>query len=547
MALFSWRALEQYRLEKKKPKRKIEYPRVETGELFAVQLPQGQQFLKDFEKNKIRGMLFLGSTGSGKSSSLEDLAEFFIRKGETVIDLHSAYWEGVFWARKYPVILVQAPSKYQVKSENPKITVHTWSEGFNWAQVIQEAKENKAVLVSSCWLPDKSYYIMLREFIEALLNPLNAFPRVIVIRDLVSLLPSGLKESSAKELVELKRKMLLFVRQGRKVGNRILADTQIAEDILRSFRENVWVKVYKYYEGKIQGLDEDLNQEINWLNEKQALIHYKGVWFGATFPLNECHKNESDKLEDLGLKVEEIEEAEVEIASLPPISNTENILERSVLQSERASERVEYYKHYQALIAIAKDEYHKAGVPKQVLDEVVAVDFPPDPTIKFAQVTYKYVQQTLGLEKQPGTVGHNYRKYVTNGPVNNNVIERIGLRFVRHLIASTPDFPTQSFFNSGSGVRDVEFRLGGRLVASANVKLFTDERGVSREVKLTPEHRDPVHYGVIIAVKPFRVKVFRGTGQPYVAAGSVSDLGWRGFVEDLRRETGKIKENKVSI
>jgi len=542
MALFSWRALEQYRMGKKKPKRKIEYPRVEPGELFTVQMPQGQQFLKDLENNKIRGVLFLGSTGKGKSSSLEDLAEFYIQRGHVVVDFYGSYWENVFWARKYPVVLVQPPSKYQVKSTSDRVTTHTWREGFDWGEVLKEAKEKKAVLVTSCWLTEDNYYLMLRDLIDALLNPLMIFPRIVVIRDLMDLLPSGLKISSSKELVELKRKMLVLVRQGRKAGNRIFADAQIAEDVLRSFRENIWVRIYKGYEGKIQGVDEDINDEINLLNEKQAVIHYKGVWFGATFPLNQCHKNENDTLEDLGLKIEKVEEPEVEIDGLPPLSNTENILERSALKSEKASKREGYYKHYQALIAIAKDEYRKAGVPETVLDEVVAVDFPPDPTITYAELTYDYIKQTLGLRKQAGSVGFNYRKYVKNGPIDNNVIERIGLRFIKHLITSTPDFPTQSFFNSGSGVRDVEFRVGRRLVASANVKLFTDERGVSREVKLTPEYRDPVHYGLIITVKPFRVKAFRGTGQPYVAAGSVSDLGWRGFVEDLRREAEKTKK-----
>lgn len=525
MALFSWKALEAHKLRKKKPQRKIEFPRLEPGELFAVQLPQGQQFLKDFEKNKIRGMLFLGSTGSGKSSSLEDLAEFFIRKKETVIDLHSAYWEGVYWARKYPVILVQAPSRYQVKSENPNIIVYTWSEGFNWHKVLQEARDGKAVLVSSCWLPDKSYYVMLREFIEALLNPLNAFPRVIVIRDLVSLLPSGLKESSAKELVELKRKMLLFTRQGRKVGNRILADTQIAEDILRSFRENVWVKVYKYYEGKIQGIDEDLNNEINWLNEKQALIHYKGVWFGATFALNECHKNEGDKLSDLGLKIEEVEIEEAPPVDLPPVNPVE---------TSGAPPVEGYDDHYKVLRAIAREEYAKAGIPAHCLDYMVDIDFPPDP--KARKWSYGDAVKYRDLDLTSDAVGKNYRNY--SRKINNNVKEKIGLRFIKHLVDSTPDFPTQTFFSSGSGVRDVEFRVGGVLVASGNVKLFTDDHP-SRLVHLSPEWRDPVHYGLIVKVKPFRLVVFRGAGREYVAERSVSDLGWRGFVEDLRREAEK--------
>jgi len=518
MALFSWRALEDYKLRKKKPKRKIEYPRLEPGELFTVQLPQGQKFLQDFEKNKIRGMLFLGSTGSGKSSSLEDLAEFFIRKGEVVVDLHSAYWEGVFWARKYPVILVQAPSKYQVKSDNPKITVHTWHEGFNWAQLMQEARKKKAVLVSSCWLPDVSYYIMLREFIEALLNPLNAFPRVIVIRDLVSLLPSGLKESSAKELVELKRKMLLFVRQGRKVGNRILADTQIAEDILRSFRENVWVKVYKYYEGKIQGLDEDLNNEINWLNEKQALIHYKGQWFGASFPLNQCHKNEGDKLEDLGLEVEEVEEPENDLSQLPPVSDTE-FSNTEISPSTHALSPVDdsYNDHYEVLRAIAKEEYRKA-LPEHCYEYIAELDFPPD---------------------GDSAVGKNYRNYSRYA---NNVKERIGLRFIKHLIESTPDFPTQTFFLAGPGEPDLEFRVSGVTVAVGNVKLFTDAN--RRPIHIAPEYKHRVHYGLVVRTKPFTTLFFRGTGEEYVAEGSVCDLGWRGFVEDLKREAEKIKGNE---
>ncbi|MHA1409811.1 MAG: hypothetical protein ACTSQY_05835 [Candidatus Odinarchaeia archaeon] len=542
MALFSWRALEDYKLRKKKPKRKIEYPLVEPGELFTVQLPQGQQFLKDFEKNKIRGMLFLGSTGSGKSSSLEDLAEFFIRKGEVVVDLHSAYWEGVFWARKYPVILVQAPSKYQVKSDNPKITVHTWHEGFNWAQVMKEAREKKAVLVSSCWLPDVSYYIMLREFIEALLNPLNAFPRVIVIRDLVSLLPSGLKESSAKELVELKRKMLLFVRQGRKVGNRILADTQIAEDILRSFRENVWVKVYKYYEGRIQGLDEDLNNEINWLNEKQALIHYKGVWFGATFPLNECHKNEKDALSDLKLRVEEFEEMNIEEnwskMSLPPIEGIEKIVEETALPEGEKEAWEGYLSNYQVLRAIARDEYLKAGVPETSVDIMVEKDFPSDPKAK--SITWREIKDILELRIQSDSARKLYQTH--KHKINNNVVEMIGLRFIKHLVAQTPDFPTQTFFNRYAGSRDVEFRAGGRLVASGNVKLFRDDHP-RRMVHLSPEYRDPVHYALVVKVKPFRLTVFRGTGEEYVAEGSVSDLGWRGFVENLRLETDKVKRD----
>jgi len=537
-----WSTLSRYGFNKFKAKRKIEYPRVEKGDLFAVQLPVGTQFLRDLKERVIKGILVLGITGQGKSNACEVLAESCIRRGETIIDLHSVAWEGVFWARKYPVIAVYPGSQFKLSSENKNVHVREWGEGFDWNELFREVKEKKAVLVLTCNLPDEKYYRMLADLVSELLNPLTVFPRIILIRDLAGLMPSGLKESSSKELVELKRMMLKLIRYGRKFNNRIIADVQVKEDILKAFRDNMYAKIFKYYEVDIPGVPSEINDEIKKLEKHEGILHYKGQWFGVTFSLSKCHRHENDTLEDLGLKIEKVEEPEVEIDGLPPLSNTENILERSALKSEKASKREGYYKHYQALIAIAKDEYRKAGVPETVLDEVVAVDFPPDPTITYAELTYDYIKQTLGLRKQAGSVGFNYRKYVKNGPIDNNVIERIGLRFIKHLITSTPDFPTQSFFNSGSGVRDVEFRVGGRLVASANVKLFTDERGISREVKLTPEYRDPVHYGLIITVKPFRVKVFRGTGQPYVAAGSVSDLGWRGFVEDLRREAEKAKE-----
>lgn len=533
MALFSFRA--QTYLKKITPKLKIEYPSVEKGDLFSVQLPAGQLFLSDLKKNKIRGILVLGSTGSGKSSTLEDLAEYYISRGETVIDFHSAYWEGVFWTRKYPVILVQAPSKYQVRSENPNITVYTWSQGFNWLNTLREARDRKAVLVSSCWLPEKNYYSMLSEFLEALLNPVEAFPRIVLIRDLVSLLPSGLKESSSQELVELKRKMLLFVRQGRKVGNRILADTQIAQDILRSFRENVWVKIYKYYEGKLENIPPEINEEINKLGEEDAIIHYKGFWFGASFTLNKCHKNEGDNLTELGLNIEEVEvEAQAKVGmDLPPVPELEKIVSATNLGEER-EELDSYTSHYQVLRAIARDEYLKAGIPKTCIDIFLEKDFPRDP--KARNVTWREVVDILDLK----ILSDSARKLYLNHKhkLNNNVVERIGLRFIKHLVDSTPGFPTQTFFSSGPGVRDVEFRVGDRLAASGNVKLFLDDHP-GRLIHLSPEHRDPIHYGFILHVKPFRLKVFRGTGEEYAAEGSVSDLGWAGFVEDLKRQLSK--------
>lgn len=519
MAFFAFKSLEH--LRKVKPRLKIEYPRVDNGELFSVQLPSGAQFIRDFEKGVIKAILVLGITGQGKSNVCEVLVEYYIRKGCVVVDFHSVALEGLFWARKYSIIAVYPHCQFLIKSESGNIDIREWSAGFDWRGLFKEVVDRKAILVITCNIPNAEYYMMLAELTEYLLNPLEVTDRVILIRDLAGLMPAGLKESAASELLELKRQMLKLIRYGRKFGNRIIADAQIQEDIIRAFRDNIYTKIFKYYEVDLADIPDEINEEIKQLEKNEAIIHYKGVWFGASFNLSSCHKNEFDKLDELGLTITENVEVENTASGksgfIAPRINT-NI-------EECTSELVEYYP---ILRQIAFEEYGKAllGVKKDIIEEIIEYDFPSDPDVISKHWTYKEVKNVLARDKRYDSVGKNIRQH--KDKVDNNVKERVGLRFIEYLIKNTPTFPTQKiFFNGGVGCVDL---LIDDWVA-CNIKLFTD--WTRRPIHMAPEFSYRVHYGIIVRCKPFNVVVYRGVGEEFLKEGSVWGLNWSSFIKEL--------------
>jgi len=552
MAFFSWKALDSYRYRKVAPEVKFSYPKLEKGELFAVELPKGREFLSDLNHGRVFGIFTIGATNAGKTNANMCIAEYCYLRGYPIIDLHSVVWESLFWARKYPVILVQAPGEWQVKSNNKNIEVYEWSEGFNWLNVLLKAKEEHKILTTSCWLPSDDYYRMLIEFTKVLLYPKKEyrFKRYVLLRDVSQLLPSGLKEDRSKLLTELKRSLLRFVRQGRKVGNRVIADAQLFEDVLRAFRENIWCLCYKHLRGKIPGLEAEINEEVNKLRKDEALMNYMGVWFTARFAKNECNREEDDDIEELGVELVHAEEkvspnsdelrTNTFLNNLPHPTEIENILSDNASLTERQTDRENpVIVHYEVLRKIARQEYQKAGIPEKIAEQMVEYDFPPDPFTK--KWRFKDVKISLDLPIKADSIIKNYQRYLEKR--TNKVLENISIRFIDYLIKATPDFPTQTFFSCGAGARDVEFHVDGKFVASANLKLFLDYQP-NRQVHMSPEYRDPVHYGIIITAKPFHLKIFKGTGQEYVNSGSVLDLGWAGFVEDLRKEADKLNRRR---
>jgi len=91
--------------------------------------------------------------------------------------------------------------------------------------------------------------------------------------------------------------------------------------------------------------------------------------------------------------------------------------------------------------------------------------------------------------------------------------------FIKYLVENTPNFPTQTRFLAGPGDPDMVFEVDGRTVAVGNVKLFTDTN--RRAVHLAPEHKWPVRYALVVHTKPFKVLVYKSTGEEYVAERSV--------------------------
>jgi hypothetical protein len=149
-----------------------------------------------------------------------------------------------------------------------------------------------------------------------------------------------------------------------------------------------------------------------------------------------------------------------------------------------------------------------------------------------------YYEKTGIPRPRPDTLSHKNRTF--RDRITNNTIERIGVRYIEWKLSRT-ELPTQFSLGGGPGERDIAFTLQDKLIASGNAKLFLQQRHT--ELHVTPECRDPVHYVLLIRVKPFSLKIYRGPGKEIVTEGelkdSALDLGWAGFLQDLRREAEK--------